>query len=57
MVADAILHAAVTPKRDIIVGGVGVMQVMFATRFPWLADRLTPGAADRGATRASPTVR
>ncbi len=54
VVADAILHAAVTPKRDIIVGGVGVMQVMFATRLPWLADRLTPGAADRGGDKSKP---
>ena len=46
LVADAILHAAVTPKRDIIVGGVGMMQIMFATHFPWLADRLSTGAAD-----------
>lgn len=46
VVADAILHAAVTPKRDIIVGGVGMAQIMFATHFPWLADRLSTGAAD-----------
>lgn len=46
VVAAAILHAAVTPKRDIIVGGVGMLQIMFATHFPWLADRLSTGAAD-----------
>lgn len=39
LVADAILAAAETPTREIMVGGSGVMQTSFARTLPHLADR------------------
>lgn len=38
LVADAILDAATHPRREVTVGGVGRMQVLAATHFPWLLD-------------------
>ncbi len=43
LVADAVLHAAQTPVRDITVGGVGKLQSVFARLAPRLADRIFPG--------------
>jgi NAD(P)-dependent dehydrogenase (short-subunit alcohol dehydrogenase family) len=45
LVADAILHCAVHPTRDVTVGGGGRAQVLFATHFPALFERLAPIAA------------
>ena len=45
IVADAILHCAVHPTRDVTVGGAGRAQVLFATHFPALFERLAPIAA------------
>lgn len=45
LVADAILFCAEHPKRDITVGGAGRAQVLFATHFPALLERLAPKAA------------
>lgn len=42
VVADAILHAAQTPRRTITVGGVGRAQVLLATLLPDLYARLAP---------------
>ncbi|WP_419815560.1 SDR family oxidoreductase [Glacieibacterium sp.] len=42
LVADAILHAAVHPSRDITVGGAGRAQVLVGTHFPTLLDKLGP---------------
>lgn len=41
LVADAILDAAQNVRRDITVGGMGRMQVLFGTHFPTLLDRLS----------------
>ena len=40
LVAEAILDAAVTPRRDVTVGGVGRLQVLAGTHFPRLLDHL-----------------
>lgn len=40
VVADAILHAAAHPTRDLVVGGVGRMMIAASRLFPSLADRL-----------------
>ena len=40
IVAEAILDAAVTPRRDVTVGGVGRLQVLAGTHFPRLLDHL-----------------
>ncbi len=45
LVADAILHAAEHPRRDLTVGGAGRAQVLFAEHFPALMDRLAPVVA------------
>ncbi|WP_174301845.1 SDR family oxidoreductase [Caulobacter sp. S45] len=46
LVADAILHAARHPMREVTVGGAGLAQVLFATHFPGLfahlAGAITP---------------
>jgi short-subunit dehydrogenase len=42
LVAEAILDAAVRPRREITVGGAGRMQVLFATHFPALFERIAP---------------
>ncbi len=42
IVADAILHAACNKRREITVGGAGRQQVMIATHFPTLFDKLAP---------------
>ena len=42
LVADAILDAAAHPRRDVTVGGGGRAQVLFATHFPGLFERLAP---------------
>ncbi len=42
LVAEAILDAAVRPRREITVGGVGRAQVLFGTHFPALFERLAP---------------
>lgn len=39
LVSDAILNAAVHPRRDITVGGVGRAQVLFGTHFPQLLEK------------------
>ena len=54
LVADAILDAAVNPRREITVGGVGRAQVLFSQHFPALYERLAPLLA-KGAY--SPSVR
>lgn len=40
LVAEAILHCAETPRRDVIVGGGGKMLSVLGLRAPWLADRV-----------------
>ncbi len=40
LVAKAILFAAAHPRRDLSVGGTGVLGVMLAQHFPRVADRL-----------------
>ena len=40
IVAEAILDAAVHPRRDVTVGGAGRLQVLLGTHFPALLDRL-----------------
>ena len=45
LVADAILDAAVRPRRAITVGGAGRAQELFAAHFPALFDWLAPVAA------------
>lgn len=40
LVAEAILDAAEHPRRDVTVGGAGRLQVLLATHFPALLDRL-----------------
>lgn len=50
LVADAILDAAVRPRREITVGGVGRAQVLFAEHFPalfeWIAPMMTKALTD-----------
>lgn len=46
LVADAILNAAEHPRREITVGGLAKLQVLFAQHFPWLYEWLAPKAAD-----------
>jgi short-subunit dehydrogenase len=41
LVAEAILDAAEIPRRDVTVGGAGRLQVLLATHFPALLDRLS----------------
>lgn len=41
LVAEAILDAAQTVRRDITVGGMGRMQVLFGTHFPAILDKLS----------------
>ena len=43
VVAATLLRAAVRPFREITVGGVGEMQILFATHFPGLFSRLAGG--------------
>lgn len=38
LVAEAILDAAVHPRRDVNVGGVGRAEVLAANHFPWVLD-------------------
>jgi short-subunit dehydrogenase len=45
LVAGAILDAAVTPRRQITVGGGGRAQALFAEHFPRVFERLAPIAA------------
>lgn len=45
LVADAILHCATHPKREITVGGAGKTQVLLAQHFPWAYERLAPKGA------------
>ncbi|MBM3929010.1 MAG: SDR family NAD(P)-dependent oxidoreductase, partial [Sphingomonadales bacterium] len=40
LVGEAILDAAVRPRRDVTVGGVGRAEVLAATHFPWVLDWL-----------------
>lgn len=40
LVADAILHAAEHRMRELVVGGAGQAQILFATHMPALFDRL-----------------
>jgi NADP-dependent 3-hydroxy acid dehydrogenase YdfG len=42
LVAEAILEAAVHPRRERSVGGFGVLEVLFANHFPGLFERLAP---------------
>lgn len=42
LVAQAILHCAEHPRREITVGGGGRAEVLFGTHFPALLDRLAP---------------
>lgn len=45
LVAEAILHAAETPRRDVIVGGGGKMISLLGLRAPRLADRMMESPA------------
>lgn len=45
LVADAILHCAEHPTRDLTVGGSGRLQALFAQHFPGLFEKLAPLAA------------
>jgi len=42
LVAEAILHAAEHPRRDMTVGGTGRLRVLTGQHFPWLIDLITP---------------
>jgi short-subunit dehydrogenase len=42
LVADAILHATTHNIRDLTVGGIGRLEVLFASHFPALFERLAP---------------
>lgn len=42
LVAEAILAAAQKPTREVSVGGIGVLQVLFANHFPALFERIAP---------------
>lgn len=42
LVAEAILLAAQKPTREVTVGGIGRMEVLFANHFPALFERLAP---------------
>ena len=59
LVADAILDAAVHPRREVTVGGVGRAQVLFSQHFPalyeWLAPRLAKGAFDPNKPQPGPS--
>ncbi|WP_174279117.1 SDR family oxidoreductase [Sphingomonas bacterium] len=44
LVADAILHAAVHPQREITVGGSGRAQVLFSQHFKALYEKLAPAS-------------
>ena len=46
LVADAILSAATRPRREIIVGGAGAAQILFAYHWPSLFERLATRAGD-----------
>jgi NAD(P)-dependent dehydrogenase (short-subunit alcohol dehydrogenase family) len=43
LVAEAILHCAAHRRRDITVGGLGRLEVLFAKHAPALFERLAPG--------------
>lgn len=45
LVAQAILHCATHPTREITVGGAGRAQALFAAHFPALFEKLAPLAA------------
>lgn len=51
--AKAILYAAEHPKREITVGGAGILQTQFAHLFPRLADRVFESAFYRFAVDKS----
>lgn len=57
LVADAILDALVTPRRDITIGGVGRAQVLFGEHFPALLDRLAGFLIPRLSDPARPATR
>jgi short-subunit dehydrogenase len=42
LVAEAILHCATHPRREITVGGAGRLEVLVGTHFPRLIDRFGP---------------
>lgn len=46
LVADAILDAAVNPRRDVTVGGIGRGQVLFAQHFPKLWEKMAGKAGE-----------
>ena len=58
LVTNAILDAAIRPRREINVGGVGRAQVLFAEHFPgvfeWLAPKMARGFVDRDRTQPGP---
>ncbi len=43
VVADAILSAVVHPRREIVVGGAGLVQMLLATHAPALFERMAAG--------------
>ena len=45
LVADAILDAAVRPRREITIGGAGRAQVLFSQHFKGLFEKLAPASA------------
>lgn len=59
LVADAILDSAVSPRREITVGGVGRAQTLFAEHFPALFEKLAPIGAkmfvDKSKTQPEPS--
>lgn len=59
LVADAILHCAVHPKREITVGGAGRAQILFSQHFPALYEMLAPkiakGFSDPARTQPTPS--
>lgn len=42
LVAEAILDAARTPTREVTVGGIGRLEILFAAHFPALFERIAP---------------
>ncbi|WP_419808863.1 SDR family oxidoreductase [Sphingomonas sp.] len=54
LVADAILDACVHPRREVTVGGVGRMQVLFSQHFPGLYEKLAPLLAKASYSPSTP---
>lgn len=54
LVADAVLYCAQHVRREVVVGGLGRAQALFATHFPALFERLAPLVVPLLTTRWTP---